>query len=244
MLNIGSRKNELITSMEELASLPQEKMLINTVNAHSYNTAKTDAFFKEALDSHQLIPDGISIAKAYTMMNKKPCIRIAGYDLFMHEMTKLNKTGGKCFFLGSAQGTLDKIVERARVDFPNIEVHTFSPPYKPEFTPEESQMMVDKVNEVEPDLLWVGMTAPKQEKWTHQHYNKLNVKGHMGTIGAVFDFYAGTIERAPQSWQNLGLEWAYRLVKEPKRMWRRYLIGNALFIYNITKDMMSGKSDK
>ena len=77
------------------------------------------------------------------------------------------------------------------------------------------------------------MTAPKQEKWTYAHWDELNIHCHVGTIGAVFDFFAGTVEHAPVWWQRHGLEWLYRLLKEPKRMWRRYIIGNALFLWNI-----------
>ena len=83
------------------------------------------------------------------------------------------------------------------------------------------------------------MTAPKQEKWAYTHLDALEVNGHIGTIGAVFDFFAGTVERAPVRWQEHGLEWLYRLIKEPRRMWRRYIIGNALFLWNITKEKFS-----
>jgi N-acetylglucosaminyldiphosphoundecaprenol N-acetyl-beta-D-mannosaminyltransferase len=93
--------------------------------------------------------------------------------------------------------------------------------------------MIEAINAVVPDLLWIGMTAPKQEKWAYKHYEQLNVRGHIGTIGAVFDFYAGTVERAPLGWQEHSLEWFYRLVKEPKRMWRRYLVGNVKFVWAI-----------
>lgn len=80
------------------------------------------------------------------------------------------------------------------------------------------------------------MTAPKQEKWTYSHWNELSIHCHVGTIGAVFDFFAGTVERAPIWWQKHGLEWLYRLIREPKRMWRRYIIGNALFLWNMVKE--------
>ena len=151
-------------------------------------------------------------------------------------MERLNRKGGTCFFLGASEKTLDLIKEKARCVYPNIRVETYSPPYKPEFSDEESRQMVDTVNRVSPDLLWVGMTAPKQEKWTYTHYDELDVKGHIGTIGAVFDFFAGTVERAPEAWQKHGMEWAYRLLKEPRRMWRRYLLGNMLFFKYLWKE--------
>ena len=139
----------------------------------------------------------------------------------------------RVMFMGSSEKVLGLIRERCKVDYPNLEVVTYSPPYKPEFSEEENNAIIQAINDANPDLLWIGMTAPKQEKWTWQHWNELNIHCHVGTIGAVFDFYAGTAMRAPMWWQKHGLEWLYRLIKEPKRMWRRYVIGNPLFIWNV-----------
>ena len=138
--------------------------------------------------------------------------------------------------MGSSERVLDLIRHRAKTDYPNIEVVTYSPPYKSEFTNEDSADMVNAVNEANPDLLWIGMTAPKQETWTFAHWEELHIHCHCGTIGAVFDFYAGTARRAPRWWQRHGLEWLYRLYKEPRRMWRRYIIGNVIFLYNIARE--------
>lgn len=135
--------------------------------------------------------------------------------------------------MGSSEKVLGLIKKRAAVDYPNITVETYSPPYKPEFSKEDNDAIIEAINKANPDLLWIGMTAPKQEKWTYSHWNELDIHCHVGTIGAVFDFFAGTVARAPMWWQEHGLEWAYRLLKEPKRMWRRYIIGNALFLWNI-----------
>lgn len=107
------------------------------------------------------------------------------------------------------------------MDYPHLKVVTYSPPYSPEFSDEDNKAIIDAINAANPDLLWIGMTAPKQEKWTYSHWNELNIHCYVGTIGAVFDFFAGTVERAPIWWQEHGLEWLYRLIKEPKRMWRR-----------------------
>ena len=139
-------------------------------------------------------------------------------------------------FMGSSQKILDLIVKRAAVDYPHLKVVAYSPPYKPEFSDEDNKAIIDAINAANPDLLWIGMTAPKQEKWTYSHWNELNIHCHVGTIGAVFDFFAGTVERAPIWWQEHGLEWLYRLIKEPKRMWRRYIIGNSLFLWNMVKE--------
>ena len=222
-----------------LSQVPQGKVLINTINAHSYNTALKDPLFAEALQKGDvLIPDGASIVMACRWLKAKsqPTERIAGWDLFELEMERLNRKGGKCFFMGSSEKVLGLIREKAARVYPNITVETYSPPYKPEFTDEDNKAIIDAINTAKPDLLWIGMTAPKQEKWAYTHWKELDIDCHCGTIGAVFDFFAGTVERAPMWWQEHSLEWLYRLIKEPKRMWRRYIIGNTLFLWNITKE--------
>lgn len=231
----------LLTSRRELSSLPDGKLLINTINAHSYNTALKDSLFAEALTKGDvLIPDGASVVMACRWLKAKsqPTERIAGWDLFVHEMDRLNRKGGTCFFMGSSEKVLELIRKRAAVDYPNIKVETYSPPYKPEFSEEDNKGIIEAINKANPDLLWIGMTAPKQEKWTYTHWKELDIHCHVGNIGAVFDFFAGTVERAPLWWQEHGLEWLYRLLKEPKRMWRRYIIGNTLFLKNVVKEMM------
>ena len=229
----------ILGSKAELASLPEGKLLINTINAHSFNTAKKDQLFADALTNGDvLIPDGVSIVKACKWIKAKsqPKERIAGWDLFALEMGKLEEKGGTVMFMGSSQKVLDLIVKRAAVDYPHLKVVTYSPPYKPEFSEEDNKAIIDAINAANPDLLWIGMTAPKQEKWAYIHWDDLNIHCHVGTIGAVFDFFAGTVERAPIWWQEHGLEWLYRLIKEPKRMWRRYIIGNTLFLWNMVRE--------
>ena len=265
----------ILGSKAELALLPDGKLLINTINAHSYNTARKDRLFAEALTNGDvLIPDGVSIVKACRWIKAKsqPKERIAGWDLFSFEMENLERkqcgmlnvecgannssldnsqsalTDNPKFkiqnsefrspqrtvmFMGSSQKVLDLIVKRAAKVYPHLKVVTYSPPYKPEFSEEDNKAIIDAINAADPDLLWIGMTAPKQEKWTFSHWEELDIHCHVGTIGAVFDFFAGTVERAPIWWQRHGLEWLYRLLKEPKRMWRRYIIGNALVLFNI-----------
>lgn len=229
----------LVENREALTHIPKGKVLINTINAHSFNTAQNDDLFAEALkNGDYLIPDGASIIKAcrWLKCQSQPTERIAGWDLFEFEMGQLNERGGRCMFMGSSPKVLKLIVEKAKTVYPNIEVVTYSPPYKPEFTNEDNQAIINAINDANPDLLWIGMTAPKQEKWTYSHWDELNIHCHVGTIGAVFDFFAGTYQRAPHWWQEHSLEWLYRLIKEPRRMWRRYVIGNPLFLMNVRRE--------
>ena len=211
----------ILGSKAELASLPEGKLLINTVNAHSFNTAKKDQLFADALTNGDvLIPDGVSIVKACKWIKAKsqPKERIAGWDLFSFEMEKLERESEELrtkseeskivMFMGSSQKVLDLIVKRAAEVYPHLKVVTYSPPYKPEFSDEDNKAIIDAINAANPDLLWIGMTAPKQEKWTYSHWNELNIHCHVGTIGAVFDFF----------------------------VWRRYIIGNTLFLWNMVKE--------
>ena len=234
---------DILEHSSKLDSLPDGKLVINTINAHSYNMAQRDMLFAEALSKgNVLIPDGTSIVKAIKLLKGIKIERIAGWDLFVFEMKKMNTKGGICFFLGSSNHVLEIIKKKAAMDYPKIQIVTYSPPYKPEFTEEENNAIIEAVNAANPDLLWIGMTAPKQEKWIYTHWDKLKINCHVGAIGAVFDFYAGNVQRAPLLWQKHGFEWLYRLIKEPRRLWKRYLIGNILFIYYILQEKFS--SDK
>ena len=232
---------QLVRSKREMASWPEGKFLIDTVNAHSFVQANRDLAFDNALmDADALLPDGISIVKACRLLRTQnaPDEKIAGADLFAFEMERLNAKGGTCFFLGSSPETLALIERKAKEVYPNITVKSYSPPFRDSFSRTESQEMVDAVNAAHPDLLWVGMTAPKQEKWLYDHWADLDIHCHAGAIGAVFDFFAGTVERAPQKWIDLGLEWLYRLIKEPRRTWRRYLIDNPKFLGLVLKEKL------
>lgn len=255
---------QIVPSREALAQIPAGKVLINTINAHSFNTAQKDVLFAEALrNGDYLIPDGASIVKACRWLKAKsqPTERIAGWDLFTFEMERLNaqcsaRLNGtlsersrertlniqqkpRVMFMGSSERVLSLIREKVASVYPNLDTVTYSPPYKPEFSDEDNQAIIEAINDADPDLLWIGMTAPKQEKWAYSHWDELNIHCHVGTIGAVFDFFAGTAKRAPQWWQDHSLEWLYRLCTEPRRMWRRYVIGNPLFLWNILKEKLS-----
>lgn len=242
------KETSIVESKDQLEHIPEGKVLINTIYAYSYVVAQRDDFFAKALvNCDYLMPDGASIVMACRWLKAKsqPKERIAGWDLFAFEMQRLEGRGKmdderslRVMFLGSSEKVLGLIRKRASVDYPNLEVVTYSPPYKQQFSDEDNQAMIQAINTTKPDLLWIGMTAPKQEKWAYQHWDELDINCHCGTIGAVFDFYAGTSKRAPLWWQEHSLEWLFRLLMEPRRLWRRYLIGNPLFLWNIIKEKM------
>ena len=146
----------IVENVDQLKTLPQGKLLINTINAHSYNTALKDSLFAEALiKGDVLIPDGASIVKVckWLKMQSQPRERIAGWDLFVFEMNRLNEKGGRCMFMGSSEKVLALIKQRAAVDYPNLEVVAYSPPYKPEFSQEDNAAIVAAINEAKSCLL-------------------------------------------------------------------------------------------
>ena len=212
---------------------PTKKTVINTINQYSYCLAEKDKTFKKALmDSDILLPDGIGIVVASKFIFKKKINRITGADLHKMLLEKTNKSNGKCFYLGSSNQTLEKIKNRCSKEYPNITINTYSPPFKQNFSEEDNQKMIERINEFKPDVLLIGMTAPKQEKWVKSHKDLLEAN-IICSIGAVFDFYAGTVKRPSKLWRDLGLEWLGRLLKEPKRMWKRYLYYGPVFIYQV-----------
>ncbi|MBN1792896.1 WecB/TagA/CpsF family glycosyltransferase [Candidatus Woesearchaeota archaeon] len=226
-------------SREELAKLAlslikrsKKTNIVQTINAHSFVAAQEDLFFREALENADiLLPDGASISIATCLFNIKPRLhhRVPGPDFFMELTGLANKERLTYFFMGSSEEVLGMIRNRMKREYPNIKVHTLSPPIYP-FEKKVNCDIIKKINKAKPDVLWVGMTAPKQEKWTYENRLKLKVP-LVASIGAAFDFYAGTRKRAPLLFQRLNLEWLYRFILEPRRMWKRYINSNVLFAF-------------
>lgn len=224
-----------------LDDLPtSRKYMVSCLNQYSYCIAEEDAQFKQALlHSEVLLLDGIGIVAAVRFLDRKSIRKIAGTDLHLYLLRKLNETGGCCFYLGSSDATLQKIKERIAVEYPAVRVGVLAPAYATHFSEAESAEMVTVVNAFHPDVLFIGMTAPKQEKWAYSHKERLNA-GAICCIGAVFDFYAGHVKRPPPFMIALGLEWLGRLLGEPKRLWRRYLYYGPVFLWLLVKEKASG----
>lgn len=213
-------------------------------NPHCLVMAMSDCLYKSAMLSADMItPDGTGIVLASRILKGSIKERVTGSDIFSGLNRLLDKAGGyRYFFLGSSEDRLSLIRENIKHKFPKIEVvGTYSPPFKTEFSPEENKAMVDAVNRVRPDVLWVGMTAPKQEKWIYEHRDILNVK-FIGAVGAVFDFYVGTVKRSHPWFQKHGLEWLPRLLQEPGRLCDRMLISAPMFLYRVAKQRFSQNS--
>jgi len=207
------------------------------INPHSVVVAGTDAQFKDALvNADLLIPDGAGILLAAKALNCDIRERVAGYEFFEALSAYLSSHGGaRYFFLGSSEEVLGLITGRLHREFPGITVcGTCSPPFKESFSAADNAAIIDAVNAAAPDVLWVGMTAPKQEKWIYQNRDSLDVP-FIGAIGAVFDFYAGTKSRSSRFWRDLGLEWLPRFLKEPRRLWERNLKSTPLFLWWVAR---------
>ena len=227
--------NELNLDIKKL-----NKFIINTINPHSYVVAKNDKLFQDALkNSDILVPDGSGIVLAANFINRKKIQKIAGADVHKFLLEKANNEILKVFYMGSSQKTLDKIKEKLKKEYPNIKAGFYSPPFKPEFDEKDNQNIMKAINSFDPDVLFIGMTAPKQEKWLYSNKEKINFKV-ASCIGAVFDFYAGNVKRPPEYIINMHLEWLFRFLQEPKRLWRRNFISTPLFLW----DMMNYKFKK
>lgn len=205
------------------------------INPHSYAVSRTDAQFARALrDADWLVPDGAGIVLASRLLNGNVRERVTGSDVFEGLHQRLNAVGGmSVFFLGATEDTLRLIRERMLKDYPRIRVAgTYSPPFKPTYSAAEIALMLDAINGASADVLWVGMTAPKQEKWIYENKGLLNVRV-AAAVGAVFDFYAGRVKRSHPLFQRVGLEWLPRLLQEPRRLWRRMFVSAPIFLWHV-----------
>lgn len=216
-------------------------------NPHSLVSADGDLEFREAIRSADLVtPDGAGIVLASRILRGKIHQRVTGSDIFRELSVHLDKHDSdqrSYFFLGTSDATLLTIRNRFAADYPHIRfAGSYSPPYKPEFSAEDDERMIAAVNAARPDVLWVGMTAPKQEKWIMRNRDRLDV-GFIGAIGAVFDFYAGNIKRSHPVFQRLGLEWLPRFLQEPRRLWRRNLISSPLFLREVFAQKLGLRSN-
>lgn len=226
--------NEIFQSLRE-----GKRTWLACFNPHSYALALEDKVFCRALkDANWLIPDGVGVVWASRLLGGKIKERVTGSDVFAGLNQRMNKAGGmRAFFLGATEETLHLIKQRMANDYKHIKVAgVYSPPFKDVFSHAEISEMVKAVNSAGPDVLWVGMSAPKQEKFILENRARLNVK-FVAAVGAVFDFYAGNVRRDGDSWfVNHGLEWLPRLLQEPKRLWRRMFVSAPVFVWHVVRE--------
>ena len=229
---------EVISWLDQEPAPPRS---LACANPHSLVISRRDTLFREALENADLlVPDGVGMVLASRILGGTIRDRVTGSDIFQAVGRLANEREGvRYFFLGSSPQTLERITRRLGADFPRIEIAgTHAPPFVEEFTTAQDEEMVAAVNSGRADVLWVGMSAPKQERWVHRNRHRLNVKV-IGAIGAVFDFYAGTQKRSPEWALRTGLEWLPRLLWEPHRLWRRTLISAPAFLWLVVRERMA-----
>lgn len=206
-------------------------------NVHTTVTAYEEPeYLKVQNGGIMAIPDGGPLSSVGQRRGFKNMKRTTGPSL-MGEIFEISaEKGYRHYFYGSTDETLDKLYDALTDAFPGIQIAgMYSPPFRP-MTDDEDKTIVERINETNPDFVWVGLGAPKQEKWMAAHQGRVN--GLMVGVGAGFDYYAGNIERAPEWMQKRNLEWVYRLIQDPKRLFGRYWHTNTKFIWNA---MIRGK---
>jgi N-acetylglucosaminyldiphosphoundecaprenol N-acetyl-beta-D-mannosaminyltransferase len=207
------------------------QLVFACANAHSMNVSRKDELFRAALlNADHVVADGSGVRFVARLCGKDVGPRIIGHEYFEALMSELQLRGaGRVFFFGSSEVTLDRIAQRFHNTYPDLTFcGSISPPYG-DWSDTQNQQFIADINAARPDVLWVGMTAPKQEKWIFMNRSALNVP-ILGSIGAVFDFFAGTVKVAPLWVRRLGMESVFRLAQEPRRMWKRVLGSSVIFV--------------
>jgi N-acetylglucosaminyldiphosphoundecaprenol N-acetyl-beta-D-mannosaminyltransferase len=175
-------------------------------------------------------PDGMPLVWLSRLMGFRQVERVYGPDLMLRMCERSVTRGYRQFFYGGAPGVAEKLASRLQSRFPGLQVSGFySPPFR-SLTPEEDRAVVHRINAARPHIFWIGLSTPKQERWMAEHVGRLHAPVLIG-VGAAFDFHAGLKRQAPRWMQKSGLEWFFRLVTEPRRLWRRYLINNPWFLW-------------
>lgn len=207
-------------------------------NPHSLVVAASDAEFRTALNAASaVVADGVGCTLVARVTGVPVGPRITGSDFFAAIMGLADRNACRVLFFGSSEYVLSHLRAKVAANFPNTHLMMISPPFGA-WSTDENDRLLAQVAAFAPDILWVGMTAPKQEKWVHANLCRLNIPV-IGSIGAVFDYYAGLTPRAPNWVCRLGLEWLYRLPREPKRLWRRTLVSAPKFVWLVFRDRLS-----
>lgn len=182
-------------------------------------------------------PDGMPLVWVSRLRKHRNVGRVYGPDLMTAVCTESVAKGYRHFLYGGASAVPERLADRLRQAYPGIQiVGTYSPPFRP-LTPEEDETVVRQINQSKADIVWVGLSTPKQEYWMAGHLGRLDVPVMIG-VGAAFDFLAGLKRQAPRWIQRSGLEWLYRLSTEPRRLWRRYLTIVPLFLFYMALDSL------
>jgi len=229
--------------IQNFPTLPFCRQVVVT-GFHGLWEAKKNNNLKKNLNSADLwIPDGKSATIIARLKGHRNAPHLAGEDLMRAFLKLGSRKNYKSFFYGDTDQTLTKLQDKIVSDFPNhIIAGAYSPPFRP-LTEEEDHQIVQMINASRADVLWIGLGCPKQDRWIYEHKARLNVPVAVG-VGAAFSFLAGTVQRSPRAITRLGLEWLWRLAKEPKKMWRRDFIDGPQFIVWAFMEILSDLAKK
>jgi len=203
------------------------------VNPHAINESQTIDPYRESIHAADLVlADGFGTKLAGKILKRPICQNLCGTDLFPRLCEELSGTQKSIYLLGAAPGVADRVAQWITKHYPDVIIKGCAHGH---FSPEKEREVVRKIADSGADLLVVGMGVPRQDIWIHNHIDSLNVKVAM-SFGGLFDYFAGSIPRAPQWMREMGFEWVYRLMQEPQRLWRRYLIGNGVFLARVFRE--------
>lgn len=227
---------EAIQKITHWAAVPESRYIC-LCNVHSVVTASRDADFMAAVHGADLCaPDGAPVAWALRWLGIASQQRINGPDLMWKYLAEAEHLGQKVFFYGSTEATLAALQAVLSEKFPRLAIAgMYAPPFR-RLTEDEERQEIERMNRSGAGLVFVGLGCPKQEKWMAARRDR--IRAVLVGVGAAFDYHAGTLERAPAWMQHHGLEWLYRLAKEPRRLFRRYAVTNTLFVYGFMKQML------
>lgn len=216
-----------------------EKARVFFVNAHCINTAAANQEYRDALAmAEQVLADGSGVLLGSKLLNAPITHNLNGTDLVPHLCSVAAEEGRSVFLLGAHPGIACLAARKLRERHPNLRIVGVQHGY---FPPEETDAVIARINAAQPDMLLVAFGVPGQEVWVTSHFAELDA-GVIFAVGALFDFMSETVPRAPRFFRQIGMEWFYRLCREPKRLWRRYLIGNVTFLSRIFAVKYLGKA--
>jgi len=208
------------------------------LNAGKVSKVASDEGFRELMNRFDMVhADGASVVLASRLLGRPLPERVAGIDLMLALVELAERRGYRPYFLGARREVVERCVAALRQKHPRLEVAGLRDGYWDESDPESVRAVVDAVRAAAPDLLFVAVPTPKKERFLAEHKQALGVPFMMG-VGGAFDVVAGIVRRAPLAWQRLGMEWAYRLIQEPRRMWKRYLVTNTHFAWLLGREMV------
>lgn len=212
---------------------------ITCTGMHGVMESRSDP---ELLDAHRragmIVPDGMPLVWVNRYFGHRHVDRVYGPDLLLAvcERSVEPDAGFRHFFYGAAEGVAEELAQRLRARYPGLAVAgTYSPPFRP-VTPEEDREIVQMIRAARPDIVWVGLSTPKQERWMAEHVDRLDGPVLIG-VGAAFDFHTGRLTQAPRWIRRAGMEWLFRLLTEPRRLWKRYWKNVPLFLALILREM-------